>query len=239
MPAYHGNEELKMRYISTALEHEEADSYVKGLYWADAQQRGCNIGCWTKAETGKHDALSGEMGVAVELLHLSDGLFEALPDPHYKRWSRLFAGAIPVGADLCGVGGELLEWLMCDGNWGLMALSGDTAKRMLFLEMGGQLRRGWLQGEPAPEALAQDVEEARRSLVAWKRWDEHALRDMRATRASLELWRAHRGDPKSLSRAAWSARAAWGASEAYTLAQAEALMGLLSHAPRLAKASLA
>src|SRR5688572_1712053 len=139
MNAYHGNDILKMQYIRTALEHEEADSYVKGLYWAEAEKRGCNIGCWTKAESGRHGALSLEMGVPVELLHLSDGLFEALPDPHFKSWSRRFAGAIPVGADLDKVGGELLKWMLCDDEWGLRVLCNDSAIRCLFRDMALQI----------------------------------------------------------------------------------------------------
>jgi hypothetical protein len=81
------------------------------------------------------------------------------------------------------------------------------------------------------------VEEARASLSAWKRWDDHALRGMRAIRASLEIWRCRKSDFRSLARAAWSSRAAWSAWEAYTVAQSEALLGLLQESPVLTGAA--
>lgn len=229
MNAYHGKDTLKMQFVRTALEHEEADAYVKGLYWAEAEKRGCNIGCWTKAETGLHEALAVEMSVPVDLLHLSDGLFEALPDPYFKSWSRRFAGAIPVGADLSQVGGELLSWMLCHDEWGLKVLSNNSALRCLFRDMSHYVKNTWA----APEALNFEVEAMRLSLGKWKSWDEHALRDMRAIRAALELWRTRPNDEKALARSAWSARAAWSAWENYTLAQSEALIEMLKRAPSL------
>lgn len=225
MNAYHGMEQLKMEYILTALQHEEADRYVKGLYWAEAEKRGCNIGCWTKAEAGDHEALSLEMGVPVELLHLSDGIFEALPDPDFKHWSRRFAGAIPVGADLRSVASKLLAWLLSDEQWGLTVLATDAATRtgLRLLAEHYQALGAGAPVEPSKE-LCIRMGQMRQSLSAWKNWDEAAMRDMRACRAALELWRYKESDPKSLSRCAWSARAAWSAWEAYTLAQAEAVL---------------
>ena len=233
MNAYLGSDRLKMSYIRTALEHEEADSYVKGIYWAEAEKRGCNIGCWTKAESGRHGALAAEMGVPEQLLHLSDGLFEALPDPHFKSWSRRFAGAIPVGADLGHVGGEFLHWLLCDDQWGLKLLSSDGAMRSLFRDMGRELWAAWTRGDAPSSDMQRRVDGARQGLSAWRSWDEHALRDMRALRASLELWKARPRDTKSLARAAWSCRAAWSAWESYSVAQSEALIDMLgqSQAP--------
>lgn len=235
MNAYHGSDTLKMQFIQTAHQHEVADAYVKGLYWQEAEKRGCNIGCWTKAENGRHDALAVEMGVPVQLLHLSDGIFEALPDPHFKSWSRRFAQAIVAGSDLEFCWAAMLHWMLCDQEWGLVVLAEASATRLILKDLGhyfSTIAQGGKIAEP-DRGLCEQMGRLRQSLSVWKNWDRQAMRDMRAIRASLELWRTRPDDFKSLSRAAWAVRAAWSAWEAYSIAQSEALIEILTKAPVL------
>jgi hypothetical protein len=230
MLSYHSNQAIKQSYIKTALEHERADSFVKGLYWQAEEKKGCNIGCWTRAENGDHPSLSLQMGVPVELLHLSDGLFEALPDPHYKKWSRKFAAAIPVGVDLGSIWVQCLKWMLVDDVWGLGAL-GASSQLSSSLDL---LSRYLEQREVLGSDLNQALLDLKQMCTGWKHWDEQALRETRAARAALELWNARLNlGPKDLAKAAWSARAAWSAAEDYTLAQAEALLERLKSSGRI------
>ena len=231
MQSYQNSQAIKQSFVDTALEHERADSFVKGLYWQREEKKGCNIGCWTKAETGNHAVLALEMGVPESLLHLSDGLFEALPDPHYKAWSRRLALAIPVGVDLSSNWAQVLRWILSDQSWGLGVLAESMNTRAALKAMADYY--GHVEGASAPEPsdeLTLAMLQLKRDLAMWRQWDEQALRDMRAARAAIELWNARTNDPKSLARAAWAARAAWSAWEAYTLAQSDAVLEILKAA---------
>ena len=175
----------------------------------------------------------------VELLHLSDGMFEALPDPYYKSWSRRFAQAIPLGADLKGAWAHYLQFLIRDSQWGLGVLCDSQELRGTLRLLAAYFAEveGSEAAEPGDE-LTLAMAYLKRDLAGWKSWDEQALRDMRAGRAAIEIWNARFNDPKSLARATWAARAAWSAWEAYTLAQADALVAQLEAMdPALVKVS--
>lgn len=230
MIAYHGSTKIKNEYLEEAQRHEAADSYVKGLYWQEAERRGCNIGCWTREAGGAHESLAAQMGLPEALLHLSDGIFEALPDPYFKTWSRRFADAIPVGSELGGLGPRMLQWIMGDRQWGLVVLAESQDLRQRLGAMAKDFARlaERKASDEAPLEQCRDAEFFRASLAQWKSWDLQSMRDMRAMRAALELWRCRNSsEPKALSRAAWAARAAWSAWEAYTLAQSETFLEIL------------
>lgn len=230
MRAYQGEARIKADYVNVALAHEQADAYVKGAYWQEQDKRGCNIGCWTKDAFGGHGALAKDMDVPESLLHLSDGLFEALPDPDFKAWSRRFASAIPCGADLVSVPDRFLAWLLGDKAWGLGRLAEWPDHVQMCLGMAEHYRargEGQLVArsfEGVVQGMADDVSLA---LAHWKSWDLSAARDFRASRAALEVWKARQDPRRGPARAAWACRAAWSARPEYARAQAEALLDRL------------
>lgn len=234
--AYKGLPGLKLHYLRKAEFHEWTDAFEKGLYWDQAERRGCAVGCWSHDPFGGHADLAKAMGVPEELLRLADGLFEALPGEEYKHWPRRFAAAIEPGADLGSVWAQLLQWMLFDPAWGLAALSRRQGREAVFDDVEAYF--DWqAEGLAVPKDLEKSLDAQVGAMVEalkhWKDWDEFAKADTRARRALTQVWKARLNDPRDLDQAAWACRAAWSADEAYILAQAEALLALLAEAPVL------
>ena len=232
--AYRGRAALKAHYLGKAEFHEWIDAFEKGLYWDPQQRRGCAVGCWSHDPYGGHAGLAAAMGVPEELLRLADGLFEALPDPDFKRWPGRFAEAMEPGADLGGVWAQLLQWLLFDPQWGLAALSRRGGQEAVFGDVEAYF--DWkAEGLDVPPLLERGLDQAIDGMVGalsqWKAWDEFARDDVRARQALTTVWKARHHGARELDQAAWACRAAWSASDAYAMAQAQALLGFLAEAP--------
>jgi hypothetical protein len=240
MIAYKGLPGLKLHYLRKAEFHAWTDAFAKGLYWDQAEHRGCAVGCWSQDPYGGHAALSKAMGIPEALLRLADGLFEALPEGDYQRWPERFAQAIQPGADLGEVWALMLQSLLFDPQWGLAALSRRRGPEPIFDEV--ETFFDWkAEGLMVPGSLEADldaqVQGMVRALEQWKHWDEFAKEDVRARKALSQVWQARANGPKDLDQAAWACRAAWNASDAVAQAQAEQLIGHLQDAPVLLGAS--
>src|SRR5437868_1595752 len=98
MLAYHNEPQLKDCLIRTMRQHRELDRLIQRTYWSDG--KGCAVGCLLKDPDGAHIRYEAEFGIPVQLAHLEDGLFEALPQEDAVLWPERFLAAIPVGADL-------------------------------------------------------------------------------------------------------------------------------------------
>ncbi len=133
MKAYRGIQELKMTMVAAAIRHREADRLAQGLGYgkldASGKWRGCAVGCTIQTINlkqrrqiwfGDHVAYESELGVPRMLAYLEDGIFEALPKAAALTWPERFLQAIPVGADLSGVGDRFLHWLLVDPVAGVM-----------------------------------------------------------------------------------------------------------------------
>lgn len=242
MLAYHAKTSLKDHYLAAAEFHAWTDHYQQGLYFDPQNLRGCAVGCWSQDPYGGHERLAQEMGVPEELLRLADQLFEALPEGRYQLWPHRFAQAIPVGADLGGVRGRFLKWLLFDEQWGLSTLA-------KMGEVGSVLRDmktyfDWeSEGLLLSDGLEADLQRAVAAMIeqfkAWKQWDEYAKPETRASRALVKVWDARHGGARTLAEAAWSCRAAWAAQDAFTTAMTEALLQMLGKAPVLVEVAVA
>ena len=148
MRAYHGNHELKERFVAEIERHRAADQIAQGHYWSN--NRGCAVGCsinslmrigdgarakrdplhflreriGTKTQRqirhNQHTAYESLIGVPRILAKLEDGIFEGLPIERARVWPGEFAAAILVGADLSLVWPRFAVWLLVDAEHGVI-----------------------------------------------------------------------------------------------------------------------
>lgn len=135
--AYHGDAELKEKFVALVRWHREQDKFIQGWYWKDAWEgltiipekgRGCAVGCSIESLrkiTGRgdikhndHDAYAKLLGVPFSIAYLEDYIFEELSEQDAKLWPERFAEAIPVGANLSAVGATFSEWRKDTDAWG-------------------------------------------------------------------------------------------------------------------------
>lgn len=106
MRAFHGDPEVKAKYLRRVINHQRLDSIVQGTYWED--HKGCAVGCtlhspeddYLRFDEGDiHVAYESELGLPEWVAELEDFIFEQLTDPTIIRdWPLRFLEVIPVGA---------------------------------------------------------------------------------------------------------------------------------------------
>src|ERR1700730_14931270 len=147
MRAFHNDPTIKETYLARVRAHAAADELVKGRYWGDG--KGCAIGCTIHGDD--HTEYEIELGIPVQIAHLEDCIFEALPNGEAKAWPARFLEAIPVGADLSGVWPEFAAWMMDDPTFGIAFTTTDEEVRGLCREVARRYRARDTEG---PEAAS-------------------------------------------------------------------------------------
>src|SRR5262249_3407302 len=106
--AFHGNPQIKEKYLARIRAHVAADELIHGVYWQNG--KGCAVGC--TIHSGYHAAYETELGIPRILARLEDGIFENLPNGQAKEWPQKFLAAIPISADLSLVWLQFAVWLL-------------------------------------------------------------------------------------------------------------------------------
>ncbi len=103
--SFHGDKEIKKKYVDRLKAHAKADELIKGSYWENG--KGCAVGC--TIHSNKHNAYEVELGLPEWLAFLEDQLFEGLSNKHAKRFAVDFLLSIPIGKNL-----KRVKWQFCD-----------------------------------------------------------------------------------------------------------------------------
>ena len=199
--AYGGSQKLKDELLAKLRAHREADTLVKGTYWAKANGgfKGRPVGCLLEESTPRHERYESEWGIPAQLAWLEDGIFETLPDDLSQAWPERFMGAIEPGADLSHVWPRFAIWLMVDGEWGVVNATNEEKVKDICHRVANGYGRMVEGSNPLSDKDADQL--ARAARAAW------AARD---------------------AGAAWAAR---DAGAAFTIASADKLVELLVAAP--------
>ncbi len=197
--AYHGDPELKARFLQELQWHQDQDAIIQGTYGDTddgGEWKGSAVGCsihsmnrinGTSLSTGDHSAYEPTLGIPEWLAHLEDTIFEGLDKPLAKTWPIRFADAIPIGADLAPVRWEFCTFLLQDNLDRVLGLDiTDGLKEQVVSAIRQVMALG-----PTPEAAARSTAES-----AW-----------------LAAWSAAWSTAESAAESAWLA--AWLAYERY------------------------
>jgi hypothetical protein len=211
MKAYHGDSEIKAKYLARVRAHRAADELIRGEGWDG--HRGCAIGCTLEAYD--HSRYPIELGIPEQLAYLEDWLFEHLPVDLLGDtpivcgvgWPELVLSSIHVGSDLSRVWPEFAIWLLVDPAHGVSQYAVDGGTRASIAGVADLYRR------------TDEV-----SLDEWAAAREAAWAAREATReaAAAETAAANAANAADAAWAAWAAReAAWTAWAARAATYAE------------------
>lgn len=132
MIAYHGDNNIKKKYVARVLAHRRADEIIKGVYWE--RGKGCAVGC--TIHSGDHGAFETELGIPRILARLEDGIFEALPNDLAQTWPERFLKAIKPGADLSQVWPKFAYWLLNDPKNGVIRFAKTNTTKIAIENVG-------------------------------------------------------------------------------------------------------
>jgi len=140
MRAYHGEPDLKAKFIELIEWHRTSDKLIQGHgYWLGG--RGCAVGCsirslnqiqGTKHNPADHGAYESLIGVPRILASLEDSIFEGLPPQEAQMWPTRFADAIQEGADLSLVWPKFAVWLLVDSEHGVIRFAKNDTQRAVI-----------------------------------------------------------------------------------------------------------
>ncbi len=106
--AFHGQQEIKDKYLARVRWHREQDNLIQGTGWENG--KGCAVGC--TLESYSHARYPIEMGIPEWLARVEDTIFEGLPKEKAMLWPERFLSAIKPGADLEKVKGPFLIFVL-------------------------------------------------------------------------------------------------------------------------------
>ena len=93
MRAYHGDPDVKAKYVARMRSHQEADELIHGQYWEGG--KGCAIGC--TVHSNDHGAYETELGMPKWFAYLEDAIFEGMSVEASCRFPLRLLSAVPVG----------------------------------------------------------------------------------------------------------------------------------------------
>ena len=224
MIAFHGDPTIKATYLTRVRHHRQMDEIVQGVYYETdgPKPQMCSIGCTIHGSS--HDDYARELGIPLTLVYLNERIFESLPARQAQIWPERFLSAIPVGADLDGVGDQFILWLLTDDGYNVGRFSEESGKRAI--DQVASLYRRKIAGDTI---LTQEWEAARAAAeAAADSATRSATRSAAEAAAEAAAWLAARAAAEWAARAAESAARASGAA-AESAAEAAAWEHIADH----------
>lgn len=96
MLSYHNNPAIKEKFQLRFAAHRVADEVIQGQGFENG--RGCFVGC--TLDDYNHDRFPMELGWPIWLAHLSDAIFEGIPESVAPQFGTDLLASVPVGVDL-------------------------------------------------------------------------------------------------------------------------------------------
>ncbi|HZQ08652.1 MAG TPA: hypothetical protein VFD70_18870, partial [Anaerolineae bacterium] len=122
--AYHGDPEVKEKYLARVRAHRAADQIIHGAYWQGG--KGCAVGCTIHGDD--HSAYERELGIPRIIAKLEDRIFEGMSNSASLMFPERFLDAIPVGADLSMVWYKFAHWLLVDPEHGVICFANEKTR---------------------------------------------------------------------------------------------------------------
>jgi hypothetical protein len=158
--AFHGDQNVKAKYLDRVKAHALADEIRHGFYWENGN--GCAVGCTIHgADHGRYET---ELGIPRILARLEDRIFEGLENGDAKEFPPRFLSAIQPGADLSKVWYHFAHWLLVDPTDGVLQYARSQRSKdaiRLVAELYARAARGekvaraeWLRARDTADAAA-------------------------------------------------------------------------------------
>src|SRR5258708_20723993 len=159
MIAYHGNTEIKKKYLDRLKAHRIADELVQGIGWeTNGKSKGCAVGCTLDAY--EHNRYETELGIPEHIARLEDSIFEGLSREKAMEWPEVFLTAIKPGADLSLVFPRFIIWLLIDPKDGVIKYAKGYADCEKAIRDVADLYLKWEKTGKSPAGAARAAEPA-------------------------------------------------------------------------------
>src|ERR1700693_2403938 len=137
LSAFHGQQDVKDKYIKRVRKHREADELIRGAGWDG--HRGCAVACTLDAYN--HAAYETELGIPSQIAYLEYQLIERLPLSVAMEWPERFLSSIEPGKNLDLVTAHWFVWLLVDPKDGVIQFAKRDRSETAIRNVAGLYQR--------------------------------------------------------------------------------------------------
>jgi hypothetical protein len=211
--AYHGDPQIKEKYLARVRAHAAADEIVKGQYWQGG--KGCAVGCTIHGSD--HGTYETKLGIPRAVALLEDVIFEGLPNGKAKAWPERFLATIRPGQDLSLVWPRFALRMLTDEKHGMATIAKHHPEALKIIRSATALFERHVAGHP-PSAAEWDAT-WRAAMTAMAAMTARAARAARAAMDAMDAMTARAAmaamdamtamDAMDARDAAWNRFADW------------------------------
>jgi len=203
-------ETKKKKWLKIAQQHQDLDMFIQGC-WIDEEQKtkkgfkGCFFGCMTQAEDNTLNEASKVMELPLWLVHVSERIFEGLPEKKAIKFPVQLLEAISPKKDLEQSWKDFQYKLLMDKKRGQITFTEKDSEQYKAVIQCANLFKMDNIDEDAAESAAWSAARSAESAAESAAWSA----------AESAAWSAAESAAWSAARSAWSAAesAAWSAAE--------------------------
>ena len=129
MNTFYGEQNLKDSLLALTKEHQIADAYIRGT-WINKTEpiggtkfKGCFYGCMTQCEDNTLGKASELYGLPLTYVHLTENIYENLPEGEWQTFPHEAIERLPVGVDLTSVMNRFWYRLLMDDDRGAISFT--------------------------------------------------------------------------------------------------------------------
>ena len=231
--SFNNDQTLKNKLVELIKLDKENERIIKGNYWLEEEQRGCNIGCGEHAvctilneefTDRQHEYLSEKLDISESIFHLGDTIFENLPDDKSNQFVVDFWGALQVGYDYTHFDSKIKIQILTNEEFGCIKHANEETKTIINQIVDLHKRKILGEGVESEMSAAESAAWSAAESAAWSArsaWSAESAA-WSAESAESAAWSAAESAESAAESAesaawsaAWSARSAWSAESAF------------------------
>ena len=177
MKTFNGDKELKASLVKELKRHKELDAFVQGEWLSKNRSggedfKGCFYGCTMQTEENALEKFSEKYNIDLWFVHITEKLFEGLPDGEYQNFPLEAIEKLPVNFDVNKIKSDFHYALLMDKDNGQINFANGNEEAETVIKQCAELFKTDFnkidkEAAAAVGAAAEAAAEAVWSAVAW------------------------------------------------------------------------
>jgi len=226
MKTFNGDKKLKAELVKELKHHQKLDAFIQGSWLTkensdESNFKGCFYGCTMQSEDNPIQKFSDKYNIDLWFCHLTEKLFEGLPNREYQDFPLKSIQLLPIGLDLNKLKSKFHYALLMDEKMGQINYCGDNEKcRKAIIQCAELFKVNFDKIDESAAGSARSAAESAAESAAGSarsaRSAESIAWSARSARSAESAAESAAGSARSAESIAWSAAesAAWSARSA-------------------------
>ena len=166
MKTFNNNKQLKSELINQLKHHQKLDAFIQGEWLTDDKLegngfKGCFYGCTMQSKNNPIKEFSDKYNIDLWYCHVTEKLFEKLPDGEYQKFPLKSIQILPVGFDINKIKSKFHYALLMDKKFGQINFCNGNKEVEDAIKQCAELFK--VDFDKIDESAAESAESAARS----------------------------------------------------------------------------